>query len=105
MIVNRGYLIVTPTQKFVDWSNELEEFKISLDHVEANVYLIEEDFFEEELVIKSNFKRIMANEFASITSNEEEWPCAIQLDNLNEFFVVKSGSMVFDLQKSNLIKD
>ncbi|MFT5581742.1 MAG: hypothetical protein ACI9G9_001001 [Psychromonas sp.] len=105
MIVNRGYLYVTPKQKFVDWSNELEDFKITLEMVEANVYLIEEEFFEDELVIKANFKAIMKNEFTAVTEDAEEWPCEIKLETFNEYFEIKAGSTVVDLQSNNLKKD
>ena len=54
--VNRGYLIVQAKEPFMSWANQYDE-DFTVDGVlEPNIYLIEEDFFEEEPIIKANFR-------------------------------------------------
>ena len=62
--VNRGYMLVKPTQLFIDWATEKDETSfLSLEFSEGNIYLIEEDFMDEEPILKANFKAIFQNEF------------------------------------------
>ena len=104
--VNRGYMLVKPTQLFIDWAKEKDETSfLSLEFSEGNIYLIEEDFMEEEPILKANFKTIFKNEFESVEENEEEWPCDCKLENFINYFTVEFGSSVFDLQKSDLKAD
>ena len=58
-IVNRGYIIVKAKKPFVYWANQQEEEFVMTAQTEPNVYLIEEDFFEIEPVIKQYFKKIV----------------------------------------------
>lgn len=104
--VNRGYLLVKPTQKFVDWANSIdEEMPTSFDFIEGNVYLIEEDFMETEPILKANFKKIFANELDAVTDDESLWPCEIKLENFNQFFSHEFGTTVFDTLSSNIRTD
>ena len=49
-IVNRGYIIIRPKQPFIDWAiKQDEEYELD-EFSEPNVYLIEEDFFEDDSV-------------------------------------------------------
>jgi hypothetical protein len=103
-IVNRGYITVTPNQKFWDWANEFEsdmEFSVE-DDVEPNVYLITEEFFEIEPIIEQNFKKIFKNELAMITEEEETWPQDRTMEVFLEWFKLEIGSTVFDLEKSDI---
>lgn len=94
-IVNRGYISVKPLKPFVDWANKIEEeFYIDLDS-EANVYLIDEDFFDTDPVIEANFKRIFKNELSSVSEDEQNYP-EINLIRFHEWFHVELGSSVFD---------
>ena len=68
---------------------------------EPNVYLIEEDFFEDEPVIKANFKKIFNNEIYAVSSEEENFP-EITLENFEEWFSYLLGNTVFDCEKGKL---
>ncbi len=104
--VNRGYLLVKPTQLFLEWANSIDdEFPMTLEFCEGNIYLIEEDFMETEPILKANFKKIFENEFMAITDDDEAWPCSIQLDNFEKYFQYEFGSAVLDTLKSDLIRD
>jgi hypothetical protein len=106
-IVNRGYISVIPKQPFIDWVNTFEDnIELSLDFDnEPSVYLITEDFIDDEPVIKQHFKKIFRNELLAITEDELDWPQSISLELFLEWFEVSLGSMVFDLEKSNLEKE
>jgi|TARA_R110000737_G_scaffold164321_1_gene191763 hypothetical protein len=104
--VNRGYLLVRPTKQFVKWANSTEpEFEMNEDFLEGNIYLIEEDFLEPEPIIESNFKKILKNELESVTDNEELWPEKLNVEIFEQFFTVEVGNMVFDLQKTDLLRE
>lgn len=104
--VNRGYLLVTPSKLFVAWANSTKpDLIMNENFLEGNVYLIEDDFLEVEPIIESNFKKILKNELFSVTDNEKLWPEKISLELFNSFFIVEAGTTVFDLQKTDLIKD
>lgn len=106
-IVNRGYLSVKPKAPFFDWANNFEEdVVLSMEfNSEASLYLITEDFIEEEPIIKQHFKKIFRNELLAISEDELDWPEEITLELFLEWFDVSLGSMVFDLEKSNLVKE
>lgn len=104
-VLNRGFITITPKKPFFDWSNAIDteiQFTIE-DDIEPTVYLITEDFFEIEPLIEQHFKKIFKNELIAITEEEELWPEERTLTVFHEWFEVKIGSMVFDLEKSNIV--
>jgi hypothetical protein len=104
--VNRGYMSVKPTQKFLDWANTMDqEYPVTLEFCEGNIYLIEEDFMEVEPILKANFKAIFENEFTAITEEDDLWPCEFKLENFEQYFTVEFGTTVLDTQKSDLKRD
>jgi hypothetical protein len=100
-IVNRGYIIIRPKQAFIDWAMAQDEEYVLDQSSEPNVYLIEEDFFEDEPVIKSNFKKIFKNELFSVSEDAESFP-EISLENFELWFSCVLGNMVFDTEKGKL---
>jgi len=106
-ILNRGFITVTPKQDFWDWANKIDtEFQFSEeDAVEPNVYLITEDFFDEAPLLEQHFKKIFKNELMSVSEDDSEWPEIINLNVFQEWFSVQFGSMVFDLEKSNVLSE
>ena len=103
-IVNRGFITVRPKQAFVDWANQQdEEFQIDAN-AEPSVYLIEEDFFDIDPVIESNYKAIFECELASVSDNEDGFP-EIKLGVFKDWFSVEVGSTVIDLEKNQLAAD
>lgn len=102
--VNRGYMIVKPTNKFIDWANKNDEDYSDLTGNESSVYLIEEDFYDDEPVVKANFKKIFLNELLAVSEDESSYP-EISLSNFNEFFTYHLGSTVFDAESNGLVAD
>ena len=104
--VNRGYILVKPTQLFIDWASTVDDSPfVSIQHAEGNMYLIEEDFMETEPILKANFKTIFKNEFEALEENSENWPAECKMGNFEKYFTVEFGSTVFDLHTSNLKAD
>ena len=100
-IVNRGYIIIRPKQAFIDWATKQDE-EYSLDEFsEPNIYLIEDDFFEDEPVLKSNFKKIFKNELSAVSDEESLFP-EINLENFEMYFTHVIGTTVFDNEKGKL---
>ena len=86
---------------FIDWVSQIDyEFFID-DDSEANIYLVEEDFFEVEPIIKANFKKIFLNELDGVADDDSSYP-DIKLENFLEWFSVEAGTMVFDCEKGGL---
>ena len=104
-LVNRGFIIVHPTNQFLEWANTFDaEFSFdSSDEMEPNSYLITEDFLEVEPLIEQHFKKIFKNELSMITENEEDWPEDLSFSQFSQWFVIAIGSTVFDLEKTDLI--
>jgi hypothetical protein len=103
-IVNRGYLIVRPLQPFIEWALDQDEETFMDENVEASIYLVEEDFFEDEPVIEANFKKIFLNELEAVTDDESKYP-PIRMELFKEWFKVEAGNNVFDGEKSDLLAD
>ena len=103
-IVNRGFITVRPKQAFINWANQQDdEFQIDLD-AEPSIYLIEEDFFDSDPIIESNFKEIFLCELEAVSDDEQHFP-EIKMSVFKEWFSVEVGSTVIDLQKEDLIRD
>ena len=100
-IVNRGYIVVHPKQNYIDWANQFEEEFFMDEFSEPTIYLIEDDFFEDEQVLKGNFKKIFNNELMAVTEDEATYP-EITLENFDNWFSYVLGTTVFDTQKSDL---
>ena len=104
-VLNRGFMTVSPKKAFWDWANTIDtEMQFSVeDDIEPTVYLITEDFFDVEPLIEQHFKKIFKNELFAITEKEELWPADRNIDVFLEWFDLNIGSMVFDLEKSNIV--
>lgn len=100
-IVNRGYLIIQPKQPFISWAKSQDETYELDEYAEPNVYLIEEDFFEDEPVLKSNFKKIFENELLAVIDDIDVFP-EITFENFEDWFTIVLGNTVFDCEKNNL---
>lgn len=104
-IVNRGFITITPKKPFIDWANEFENdiFFDENDELEPTLYLIEDDFIENEQIILANFKQIFKNELSMITEDEKDHP-EITEKKFNEWFTITIGTTTIDLLKSDIKK-
>ena len=102
--VNRGYLSIKPTKLFIDWANSHDEDFSALESSESSIYLIEEDFYDDEPVLKSHFKNVFLNELMAVSEDESIYP-EIKFEVFQEWFIVELGSSVFDTQNSGIVVD
>lgn len=100
-------MIIRPRQAFLDWANQLDaDVKFDEnDNVEGTNFLIEEDFFDVEPVIEKHFKKIFKHELSMVTELEDLWPQKLTIDVFLEWFSVDFGSVVIDLEKSDLKRE
>ncbi|MCH2232101.1 MAG: hypothetical protein MK105_17320 [Crocinitomicaceae bacterium] len=103
-IVNRGYLKVKAKRPFIDWATATDADMFIDEDTEANIYLVEEDFFDVEPIIKANFKRIFLNELDAVTEDETAFP-EIKLEVFEAWFNVEAGTMVFDCEKDSILSE
>ena len=101
--VNRGFISITPTPLFISWAlknSDVEQF--FTNNPEPSIYLVEDDFWEDDIILRKYFKKIAQEELKAICSNEKKNPI---ISNENEFFLYFSssiGTIVHDLLKENL---
>lgn len=93
-----------PAQPMIEWSKQFDEFLILDESCEPSVYLIEEDFMDEEPILKSHFKKIFLNELNTISDDKTLYP-EIKWEVFSEWFAVEAGTSVFDLETADLKRD
>ncbi len=99
MIVDRGFIMVEAQPEFFNWVQaNSEESLIGIEDSEPSVYLITDDFLDDELVIKQYFQEMFLYELEISGIDESFWP-EIKLENFNQFFKTKVGVSVFDIKK------
>lgn len=102
-VLNRGYIIVSPKSIFF---NELTP-QSNIDYLvseepEPSVYLIEEDFWDDETVLKKYYKRIVHSEMSQLETKDAHLLGKIKFENIHEYFKITMGNMVFDLDERSL---
>lgn len=102
-ILNRGQIVIFPTENFQQWAikNSDEELFLT-SQAEPSVYLIEEEFWEDELVIEKYRKRIMRREFSEISSDDSKWPIVKDNEQFRFYFNAFLGLIVVDLLETDL---
>ena len=56
-ILNRGFISIKPTNLYIDWKlNQSQEELIEPENPEATIYLIEEEFWDDEIILNKYFK-------------------------------------------------
>ncbi|MFY7669071.1 MAG: hypothetical protein ACOVQG_10025 [Crocinitomicaceae bacterium] len=101
-ILNRGFISVKPTTDFLNWkkSHSIEEL-IEPDIPEATVYLIEDEFWDEEEMLKKYFKKIAKQEFLGYSETVESFfPNVETVEDFLKLFTVEFGTFVIDLLKN-----
>ncbi len=106
-LVNRGFLVVRPTEVFLSWANVNSQgiaFTID-DQPEPSIYLIEEDFFDIEPIIERHFKAMFEQELELVNDDESTWPQQRTIELFLTWFEIEAGTTVFDSEKSDLRAD
>jgi hypothetical protein len=95
--VNRGFISITPTPLFISWTlKNSDDEQFFTNNPEPSIYLVEDDFWEDSLILEKYYKKIAQQEFKAICSDEDQFIL---------YFSVSSGTIVHDLLKENLEKE
>ena len=102
-VLNRGYIIVSPKSIFF---NELTP-QANIDYLvseepEPSVYLIEEDFWDDETVLKNITKELSIAKCRNWKQKMLILLGKIKFENIHEYFKITMGSLVFDLDERPL---
>ena len=71
-IVNRGFIFIKPSPAFIEWVKQIDPELLIDEQAEGSVYLIEEEFWDDELILKNYAKKIAAQEMSGITEEAEQ---------------------------------
>ena len=105
-IINRGFICVTPTPLFIAWALKYsDEVQFFTNNPEPSIYLVEDDFWEDAIILEKYFKKIAEAEFKAICSDEEKFPIISNEDEFILYFSSSIGTIVHDLLKENLEKE
>ena len=104
-IVNRGFIFVKPKNPFVSWAQSNHPEIVIDENAEGSVYLIEEDFWDDDLVLQQYAKKIAQQEFSSIIEDQNVWPQWNDLDEFEAFFSIEMGCTCIDLRNEPLQKE
>lgn len=104
--VNRGFISITPTQLFIAWAlKNSDEEQFFTNYPEPSIYLVEDDFWEDAIILEKYFKKIANAEFYAICSDEEKFPIISNEIEFILYFSFSLGTIVYDLLKENLEKE
>lgn len=104
-LINRGFLMVKPKQAFIDWVLTIDpELLIDLDS-EGSLYLIEEEFWDDDLILQKYLKQIWQQECAAILTEEAEFPDLINKENMHAYFHFDLGCTVIDFLSNPITRE
>jgi len=70
-LVNRGYIYIRPQTKFNTWAKQIDPELLLDEQAEGTVYLIEEEFWDDEKILQQYLKKITTHEFSSVTEEKD----------------------------------
>ena len=104
-LVNRGFLLVKPRKEFIALALSVNPELLLDEDAEATTYLIEEEFWDDDLLIEKYAKKIWTQEFQAILEGNSELQSPTFSGNLNDFFSIELGCTVIDLLKDPITKE
>lgn len=98
-VLNRGFISVSPKPVFIsELLKDSEANRLTPNHPEPSIYLIEEDFWDDEAILKKYYKRIINAEIKQYELENNAQQLDINFENIRDYFNISLGSMVFDLE-------
>ncbi len=102
-ILNRGFISVTPKSSFYDEvAKELDDFTAEFTNPEPTIYLIEEDFWDNESVLKKHSKKILSCEKRQLSPMHQLELAEITAEKMNQYFTLSFGNLVIDNEESGI---
>lgn len=104
-VLDRGFIKVMPTSVFWTWAQKYsEDINENMTFSEPNLYLVEDEFWDDDVLLIKYMKKISFTEFGQITEHKEDWPILEGLPEFLNLFDVEIGSMVFDCLTADIKK-
>jgi hypothetical protein len=104
-IINRGFIFVKPKNPFITWAQSKHPALVIDANAEGSVYLIEEEFWDDELVFKQYAAKIAEQEFGSIIEDQNVWPQWNNLEEFEAYFSIEMGCTCIDMRNEPLQKE
>jgi len=107
-MINRGAVIIRPSQPYLDWATNLDDSNISPQAIdEKTVYLISnyEDDIEAWEILSSVYERIFKNELLGWNTDETTWPKQRSLTMFKDWFNIELHSIVEDLCDDDILEE
>ncbi|MBG39078.1 MAG: hypothetical protein CL857_04065 [Cryomorphaceae bacterium] len=102
-ILNRGFISVTPKPFFYEEAaKEMNKEILTFINAEPTIYLIEEDFWDNETVLKKHFKKIIASEKRQLNPSHNLTLDQINIENAEDYFIFRFGNLVIDNEDSGI---
>ncbi|MEJ6686329.1 MAG: hypothetical protein QNK70_03495 [Crocinitomicaceae bacterium] len=96
-ILNRGYISVAPKTLFWAEAQKVTDNQIiNTKNPEATIYLVEEDFWDDEVILKKHFKQIVLSEKRQVDTSGLMNLEAITFENIHDYFEIHLGNLVID---------
>jgi hypothetical protein len=94
--LNRAYLTVNPTEKFWNLVGPSIEDKDFIAFHEPTLYLIEEEIWDEEIIITKYMKKITKNEISQVTDQDISSIPIEKSEDFLSYFTIELGGTVID---------
>jgi len=105
-LINRGFISVKPSSLFIEWLKSYDSaVLITAKDAEATVYLIEEEFWDDALILKTYAKKIATSTFAEYGCDEAHWPSNFDIENFEQWFDCDLGCTCIDLLAAPIQKE
>jgi hypothetical protein len=101
-LINRGFLLAKPKTAFIEWATQIDPELMMDEDSEGSLYLIEEEFWDDDLIIEKYAKKIWAQECSNIEEDPKNWPALSETQTFTHFFHTELGCTVIDLLKEPL---
>jgi hypothetical protein len=101
-LINRGFLMAKPSTAFIQWATQNDPELMMDENAEGSLYLIEEEFWDDDLIIEKYAKKIWAQECSSIEDDAKKWPELSEALPFIHYFHLEIGCTVIDLLKEPL---
>jgi hypothetical protein len=104
-LVNRGFIFVKAKPAFIKWAQQIDPELLIDEQAEGSVYLIEEEFWDDELILKNYAKKIAGHEFSCISEDQAQWLKWSTLADFEAIFEIEIGCTCIDLREQVLTKE
>lgn len=102
--IDRSAIAIKPKQVYLDWISKLYPDEELTNFSEPTVYLVDEEIEDLEAWLKKKFDVFFTRELEKWDLNKSEWPKKRSYKMFKQWFNVDISMMVYDLEKSPIIK-